>query len=163
MSRRALRFASLLLPLLSPLLTAAQPDNPTFPNFHTLQDQFGNAWQAPQDPQQLLFVYDMSGNKMLRKALEVTDHNCLSDGRLVYLADISGMPGLIARTIALPRMRKLDYPVWLDRDGESTAALRRQADGVALLTTGKDPELFSDSATLLVRLLEVCGKPAAAE
>ena len=41
----------------------------------------------------------------------------------MYVADISGMPGLVARMFAVPSMRKRPYPMLLDRDGEITARL----------------------------------------
>jgi hypothetical protein len=34
----------------------------------------------------------------------------------VYVADISKMPGLVSRLIAIPRMRRRPYPVLLDRE-----------------------------------------------
>ncbi|MYM64403.1 hypothetical protein [Pseudomaricurvus sp. HS19] len=161
---RHLFVATLWSLLLSHPLTASATGAPPVPDFNALENQFGAAWQAGQTPLQLLFVDDMGGNKMLRRALEVSDHTCLSDGRLVYVADISGMPGLIARAIALPRMRKLDYPIWLDRNGDATAMLPRQEEGVILQNTGGgDVERFSDGALLLARLLELCGTAVAEE
>ncbi len=160
---RHLLLATLWSLLLVQSLTTNAASTPVLPDFSNMEDQFGTAWQTGQPPSQLLFVDDMGGNKMLRRALEVTDHTCLSDGRLVYVADISGMPGLIARAIALPRLRKLDYPVWLDRDGDATAMLPRQEDGVILQSTDSgEIERFTDGALLLARLLALCGTPVAA-
>ena len=47
----------------------------------------------------------------------------MSGRRAVYVADISGMPGLIAKTFAIPAMRDRPYFMLLDRDGETTARL----------------------------------------
>jgi hypothetical protein len=49
------------------------------------------------------------------------------------VADISRMPGLIARTIAKPRMRKRPYPLLLDEQGELTAAWPSQKERTTLI------------------------------
>ena len=36
--------------------------------------------------------------------------------RLVYVADISGMPALVTRMFALPKMRELPFPIALVRE-----------------------------------------------
>ncbi|MCU7801074.1 MAG: hypothetical protein KZQ70_13280 [gamma proteobacterium symbiont of Lucinoma myriamae] len=44
----------------------------------------------------------------------------LTEQKIVYITDISGMPGLISKYIAIPAMQKKSYSILLDTDGNST-------------------------------------------
>ncbi len=59
----------------------------------------------------------MKGGDVLKAALAEVPPSFLEERHTVYLADISGMPGLVARMFAIPRMRKRPYPMLLDREG----------------------------------------------
>ena len=78
-----------------------------------LNDQHGAAYINPEAKNLLLFVQDMKAKKIISKSLEKINLNCLSDGRVSYVADISGMPSFISSFIALPKMRKYAYPIWM--------------------------------------------------
>ena len=71
----------------------------------------------------VVFSRDMDGGALIKEALSNRDAADLQRLRAVYIADISGMPTLIARMFALPRMRKRAYPMLLDRDGAATRRL----------------------------------------
>ena len=49
------------------------------------------------------------------------------------MSDISGMPGMIRRFVALPAMRKRPYRMVLDRDGQATAEFPAEEGKVTLL------------------------------
>lgn len=71
----------------------------------------------------LLFTRDMGGGNLVKEALTDRDQRFLDDRRAVYVADISRMPALVSRLMALPRMRRRGYRVLLDRDGQATRDL----------------------------------------
>ncbi|RME34277.1 MAG: FAD/FMN-containing dehydrogenase [Gammaproteobacteria bacterium] len=125
----------LLCLLLPPLLAAAT--NPYAPGDRlsplSLSDQRGAPAPVGEQTRLVLFSRDMSGGKVIRKALEGLDPAPLKRGEVVYLADISGMPGLIARFIALPTMRKYPYPITLDHDGDATRRLPSKEGEVTVL------------------------------
>ena len=89
----------------------------------SLQDQHGVAHTVDGSTRLILFSRDMDGGKLLKEALSEAPEGFLEDRATVYLADISGMPKLVARLFALPSMRKRPYPVLLDRDGSTTEQL----------------------------------------
>lgn len=81
----------------------------------------------------VLFSRDQAGNKIVNKALEGTPASFLPERGAVYAADISGMPGIITKMFALPKMRGYPYSVLLDRDATVTKALPAKEGHVTLL------------------------------
>lgn len=130
-------------------------------DFSLLEDQRGNAFVHQQDMKLVLYVDGMKAKNLVRDALVDVDQSCLNEGRVVYLADISGMPSLISSLIAIPRMRNYAYPIWLDRTGLATEALPVQDDAVTVLTLDaqaiKAVDFVPDTPTLLQRLRTECG------
>ena len=103
----------------------------------TLEDQHGASHTFDENVHILLFSRDMEGGKLLKEALAETPAGFLDERHAIYVSDISGMPGLVARMIAIPRMRDRAYPMWLDRDGEATARLPDE-EGKATLVFCRD-------------------------
>lgn len=142
-------------PPVKPLTIGSQVD------FSALEDQNGNAFTHEDVMQTLLFVDTMKAKNLVRDELATIDLSCLDAGRVVYLADISGMPSLISKLIAVPRMRDYDYPIWLDYSGLATDPLPThenevtyiQLDGTAIRTI----EFIADAKVLHNRLVAQCG------
>ncbi|WP_298439191.1 hypothetical protein [uncultured Ferrimonas sp.] len=96
-----------------------------------LEDQFGQSHSLQQFSGVVLFSASRIGSNVAQQAL-----NALSPAErepLRYVVDISGMPMLVTKLMALPQLRDLGYPVLLDLDGAPTLALPRQEDQVTLL------------------------------
>lgn len=125
-----------------------------------LEDQNGNSFEDHSVMQGVLFVRGMETKDLVKETLAGLDPSCLSDGTLVYVADISKMPGFIAKMVAIPRMRDYGYPVWLDRDGTTTDAFPVREGLVTLLTVEDDrvaDVIYSDDIELLSgHLLKFC-------
>jgi hypothetical protein len=62
----------------------------------------------------------MEAGDVVKKALAGRDQAFLDEHGVVYVANISGMPAVITRLFALPRMRERPYRMLLDRDGNAT-------------------------------------------
>lgn len=65
----------------------------------------------------VLVTHDMDGGAIAKAVLAGHTRATLAARGAVYVADVSGMPALVTRFIAMPRMRRRPYPVLLDRDG----------------------------------------------
>jgi hypothetical protein len=89
----------------------------------SLSDQHGVVHEVDASVKAILFSRDMDGGTLIRDALGERPPVYLASRGVVFVADISGMPRLIARIFALPSMRKRSYPMLLDRDGTTTADL----------------------------------------
>ena len=117
----------------------------------TLQDQHGESRSVDASVKVILFSRDMKGGDVLKQGLADVAPEYLSGKKAVYVADISGMPRLIARIFAIPAMRKRPYSMLLDRDGEATVRLP-DVEGQATL-------IFLDRLTVQ-RIVHVTEAPA---
>jgi len=130
-------------------------------DFSLLEDQFGHKFTYQDVMNTVLYVNNMKAKNLVRDALAELDQSCLRDGKVVYLADISGMPALISKLIAVPRLRDYGYPVWLDYNGLATAALPVKDDEVTVLQLDKGAitavEYDTDAKMLVQRLAPQCG------
>jgi len=101
----------------------------------SIEDQHGQTHQLDASVEAVLFSRDMKGGDLIKAALADVGPSFLEQHHAVYLADISGMPRLIARMFAIPKMRKRPYPMLLDRDGslsERFPGVERKATVVSL-------------------------------
>lgn len=99
----------------------------------TLEDQFGESHAVDESVRLLLFSRDMKGGSYLKDAIEAEHAERIRRGEWAYVADISGMPRLIARIFAIPRMRRRPYPLLLDREGKVTASLPDREEQATLI------------------------------
>lgn len=120
-----------------------------------LQDQYEADYAVDQKVTRVLFSRSMDGGNLIQEALE-TEPTLYETNALAYVADISGMPSLIARFVAIPQFKKFDYRVALDREGEITKALPAEKDQATLieLTDNKITQIsyFDSTETLLEAL-----------
>lgn len=97
-----------------------------------LEDQFGNAQTLRSDSNWLIFTHDRASGGIVDEAIGDRDDTQLEAAGIQYYADISGMPGMVTRFIAMPAMKKLAYSMVISRDDE-LAHLPRQKDLVTLM------------------------------
>ena len=100
--------------LVSGLALALEPGERLAP--WTLLDQFDRPYTLDERLQVLLVARDMDGAKLLKAALQDRPEGYLEQRHALFLADISGMPGPIAKLFAIPAMRDYHYRVLLDRE-----------------------------------------------
>lgn len=101
--------------------------------FALLQDQFANPFPHGDSMEILLYADEMNTSRDVRDAMGRVNPACYEEGRLVFVANVSGMPSLITRLIALPKMRGYGFPIWLDYEGEATEALPVREDYVSIV------------------------------
>ena len=92
-----------------------------------LPDQHGVEHRVDAATRGVLLSRDMDGGGFVREALASEGAAQLEKAGAVYIADVSGMPGLIRRMFAIPRMRQRGYPVLLDVEGVPTVRLPAEA------------------------------------
>lgn len=125
-----------------------------------LKNQHGESFDNPSTIELLLYVNGMAARDIVLPTLESIDITCMNEGRVAYVADISRMPSLVSKFIAVPRMRDYAYPVWLDYDGESTERLPRGEAGVSLMDIEQGKvtriEFINEASRLTERLKSRC-------
>lgn len=126
----------------------------TFPPL-SVNDQFDRPVAVDAGTRLVLFAADKAAGDVATEAL-MAHPEVLAQQRLVYLADISGMPAVITRMFALPKMRDLPFPVGLVRDAQLTATLPRKAGMLTLMVleggTVRGIEYLPDAAAVRSRL-----------
>ena len=80
-----------------------------------IKDQFDKVHTLNSDVKTILFASDKGTSDMLRDYLLPLSEkeNVLEKNSAVYVADISGMPSLISKFIALPKMKKYPFSILL--------------------------------------------------
>lgn len=86
--------------------------NQDIPNIKIL-DQFDKSITLDLNISKIIYVDSKGKSDVLKDYLKSKSPDFLSSRNTIYLADISGMPSIIASLIALPRMRDLKYPIYL--------------------------------------------------
>ncbi|MEM0909352.1 MAG: hypothetical protein AAGJ37_00140 [Pseudomonadota bacterium] len=121
-----------------------------------LKDQFEQTQQLQTDTKWLLFAHDMDGTNIARDALDGQTAESMNNAGIQFFADISGMPGLISKFIAMPRLQKLPYSIALARDKEQLVSIPREDDKttVVKLNEGRIEAItIADSATEIKGML----------
>ena len=125
-----------------------------------LSNQYGEIFDSGSELKSLLFVTGMGAKDLAQTSLKSIDKNCMEQDELVYLADISGMPSLISKMVAIPKMKNYDYPILLDKEGSISAKLPAKEDQVTLVKLDQNmiqsTQFFADSITLTQALISVC-------
>ena len=92
----------------------------------TLPDQFETATPINQETEWIIFSMNHEVSDVINQAIEdlkITDIQSLKGA---YVSDISKMPAMIAKMIALPKMKKYTFKVLLDKEGDITKTWPRK-------------------------------------
>ncbi|HEY9018055.1 hypothetical protein [Thiomicrospira sp.] len=97
------------------------------------EDQHAENLSLSVTTQWLILSHDKQGGEWVRDALtELNIDNLEARGGL-YVADVSGMPAIITKWFALPKMQQYPFRIALDTSGELTADWPRQEATVTLI------------------------------
>lgn len=99
-----------------------------------LRDQHEVPVRMSANIRYVLFTHDMSGKDIVEEMLTEKPDDYLDTHDALFIADISGMPRIIARMFALPSLRKKPYRILLDEVGNQTGDWAREDDSVTLYT-----------------------------
>jgi hypothetical protein len=100
----------------------------------SLLDQNEVPHEINEQVRAIFFAREMEGGKVIRALLDEAGAEFLERHKAVYVADISGMPTLIANMMAIPKMkRERAYPTLLDRTGTASARYPSEEGRVTVL------------------------------
>ena len=86
----------------------------------THADQHDRKATLGPDVRIVVLTRDMAAGDTVKEGFAGMDQAALELRGAVYVADISGMPSMIASMFAVPKMRDRSYRILLDRDGVAT-------------------------------------------
>lgn len=99
----------------------------------TLKDQHDVAQTITPATRLLIFSAERNASSLVESVLDGQTAATLDAAGVRYVADISAMPGMVTKLIALPKMRKRPYPMLLGREPAETAMLPREPGKVTLI------------------------------
>lgn len=110
---RMLCLTLLLFPILAAASTPVEVGAP-LPAL-TYKDQHDASHALNAQTKAVIFSAERDVSSLVETALEDQTTASLEAAGILYVADISAMPGIITSVIALPKMRKRPYPMLLGR------------------------------------------------
>lgn len=125
----------------------------------TFKDQWDKPLEVTAQTQWVLFSHHKAGNEWIKSAFEQTKLPPLAEHQMVYVADISGMPGLISSLFALPKMRDYSFRIAIANEEEMTQVWPRKDEQVTLLKLEnkdvKEVRYLVNEAELLTALQQI--------
>ena len=103
----------------------------------TLQDQNDKTLTVDESTKLILFTTGMKGGKVVREAIDKEEPDYLAKRNTVFLSNISGMPGFVARNFAIPKMKEHKYSIVLDREGNVTKRFPSQEQSTTIVQLDK--------------------------
>lgn len=120
-------------------------------------DQHGQKRVIDETTRMIIFAADRAAAKQVHAAIETQGADYLMTQRVIYVADISRMPWLIARIFAIPRMQDYDYPIALGRKSDDCVEFPRQKGKVSLIYLEQQKLkkiIFVTTADMILPLIE---------
>lgn len=118
----------------------------------TLPDQFDSQQSIDEKTEWVIFSTDSYTSDLIKKALEDLKVTDFQAARGAYVADISAMPSMITKMLALPEMKKYPFKILLDKEGDITKNWPREKGKATLLQLKnfdvKNLEITSEKITV---------------
>ena len=107
----------LLLSIAFPVFAGIQAGENLTP--FKIENQFAEPAELNSETQWVIFSADMDAAKMLTSYLNENAAK-LDLSKTLIISDISKMPGMISKMFAIPKMKKYNFKLALDKTGETT-------------------------------------------
>ena len=131
----------LLLPLLLTLASFGESDikgdrmikqNSTIEQF-TLNDQFGVEHTIEDMPRILICSFGKESGKLISSYFNLKSADYLMDNNIRLMADVSGVPSLLRKTIIVPKMKKYTFNILLSTESEFMQQFPQEEDSLTVL------------------------------
>lgn len=120
----------------------------------TLKEQFDKPHTLGEDTKKIIFVFEKATGHLVKEYLDTKPADYLQRRKILFVADVSPMPSLIRKYVALPDLREHQYPVMLIYDEAFANSYKNKkfADKVMIVTLDKlvvkGVKFVSDAAEL---------------
>lgn len=104
-----------------------------------LPDQFDKIHSVDGKLSYIIISFEKENSKIVNEFLSTKSEKFLDEKNSVFIADISGMPTIITKMFALPKMRDYKYPILLIYDDKGDKFLRK--DDKITIYTLKDTQV----------------------
>ena len=110
-------------------------DQPMIP--YTLNDQHGETHEFSPGTRMVIISFEKKSGKMVNRWLKEKPAEYLGDHRIDFIVEISGMPKLISKKIALPKMRKYRHLVLVASDKHFEETYPREKTKLTVILLGE--------------------------
>ena len=140
MFKKTMMFCLFSFSLVFSLNVVAEPikKGATLPSI-TLNNQHGKAIKINTDIKTLLFSVEKAPSQIINTFLVKQEANFLTKHKAYFVADISGMPSLISKMFAIPKMKKRPYDILLAKNKAQVDFIPHKKGFISVLkiATGK--------------------------
>jgi hypothetical protein len=99
----------------------------------TVKDQFEKEHTIDSTVKTIIFSASKAESTTIKEFLNTKEKDFLETNHISYVADITGMPSLISKFIALPKMRDYTFPILLI-DEDNKALFPVEEDKITIIT-----------------------------
>ncbi|WP_201353150.1 hypothetical protein [Hydrogenimonas urashimensis] len=110
----------------------------------TLKDQFGKKGQVTGETKKVIIVFGKATGHLVKEYLNTKPDDYLDKKRVVFIADVSGMPSMILKYVALPDLQKHRYSIFLIRDKKASEKFRNEKYRDYIMVIDLDDGLIED-------------------
>jgi len=108
-----------------------------------IKDQFGIEHTLTNKIKKVIFVYSKSTGHLMRTYMNKQPIDYLDTRDILFVADISGMPSIIANMFAIPDMKKSKYPILLTKEKATSQIFKVTSQKNAIMIITLDNKIAS--------------------
>ena len=99
----------------------------------TVKDQFDKEFTIDAKVKTVIFSATKEESNVIKEFLATKDKDYLTNNNIAYVADITGMPSLISKFIAIPKMKDYAFSILLI-DEDNKALFPVEEDKISIIT-----------------------------
>jgi len=99
----------------------------------TLNDQFGEEHKIDTLPKIVVCSFGKTSGQLISSYFQAQEENYLTKNSILLLADVSGVPSLLRKTIIFPKMKKNRFQILTITDKEFAKQFPKEEDKLTLL------------------------------
>ena len=108
----------------------------------TLKDQFDKEHNLTSDVKKVIFAFTKPTGHIMKIYMGVRKPDYLTSRDILFIADISGMPSLIAKMFAIPDMKESKYPILLIKEKKNAIRFRNEEQKNAVMIISLDNKII---------------------
>ena len=110
----------------------------------TFQDQFDKNTSLSKDTKKVIFVFTKPTGHLMKMYMADKKPDYLTSRNIIFIADISGMPSIIAKMFAIPDMKESKYPILLIKEKEKAIRFRNEEHKDAAMIITLDNKIIKN-------------------
>jgi len=123
----------------------------------TLKDQFGKEHAITTMPKIMIISFGKETGQLISSYFNELGSEYLTKHDIKLIADVSGVPSLLRKTIIVPKMKKYNFEILLSTDKSFTEQFAKKDDKLTVLKIENGDivdTIFVDSEAMLKGVIE---------